>query len=147
MRTPIALAALAVAASVPAVAVAQDADTTPPSAVVQVNTTLNSIDSLEGPGLTFGLDPSEDITYTGKATVKIKGKTVTVAKSIRDNDVFNASGGFVEQSMPRGSDSAVLKLTKLKKGTKLAVTLTLSIKDTAGNKATVKKVFKLKKRY
>jgi hypothetical protein len=122
-------------------------DTTPPDAVLQVNTTLNSIDSMIGNGLTFSADPSEDMTYTAKATIKVKGKTITVAKSIRDGDLYNQSGGFIEQSIPRGSDSAVKNLIKIKKGSKTAVTLTLVLKDTAGNKKTITKTVKLKKRY
>ena len=133
---------------VPGTALAQTPpDTTPPDAVLKINTTLNSIDSMIGAGLTFSADPSEDMTYTAKATIKSKGKTVTVAKSIRDGDLYNQSGGFIEQSIPRGSDSAVKSLIKVKKGTKVAVTLTLVLKDTAGNTKTVTKTVKLKKRY
>jgi hypothetical protein len=122
-------------------------DTTAPDVVLQINTTLNSIDSMIGTGLTFGADPSEDLTYTAKATIKVKKKTITVAKSIREGQVYNAGGGFVEQSIPRGSDSAVKHLIKVKKGAKVAVTLTLVLKDTAGNSKTVTKTVKLKKRY
>jgi hypothetical protein len=122
-------------------------DSTPPDAVLQINTTLNSVDSMIGNGLTFSADPSEDLTYTAKATIKVKKKTITVAKSIREGQIYNASGGFVEQSIPRGSDSAVKNLIKVKKGKKLAVTLTLVLKDTAGNTKTVTKTVKLKKRY
>ena len=132
----------------PSTALAQDPpDTTPPDAVLQINTTLNTIDSMIGSGLTFGADPSEDLTYTAKATIKVKKKTITVAKSIREGQIYNASGGFVEQSIPRGSDSAVKNLIKVKKGKKVAVTLTLVLKDTAGNTKTITKTVKLKKRY
>ena len=133
----------------PGTALAQTppADTTPPDAALQINTTLNSIDSMIGNGLTFGADPSEDLTYTAKATIKVKGKTITVAKSIREGQIYNQADGFVEQSIPHGSDSAVKQLIKVKKGSKVAVTLTLVLKDTAGNTKTVKKTVKLKKRY
>jgi hypothetical protein len=133
----------------PGTALAQTppADTTPPDAVLQINTTLNSIDSMIGNGLTFSADPSEDLTYTAKATIKVKGKAITVAKSIREGQIYNQSDGFVEQSIPHGSDSAVKALIKVKKGSKVAVTLTLVLKDTAGNTKTIKKTAKLKKRY
>lgn len=87
------------------------------------------------------------MTYTGKVTIKSKGKTITVAKSIRAGDLYNSGGGFIEQTLPRSSDSAVKSLIKIKKGSKVAVTLTLVLKDTAGNSKTVKKTVKLKKRY
>jgi hypothetical protein len=132
---------------VPGTALAQTPDTTPPDVVVQINTALNSVDSMIGNGLTFSVDPSEDLTYTASATIKVKKKKVTVAKSIREGQVYNGSDGFVEQSIPRGSDSAVKQLIKIKKGTKTAVTLTLVLKDTAGNTKTVTKTVKLKKRY
>ncbi len=115
--------------------------------MLQINTTLNTIDSMIGNGLTFGADPSEDLTYTAKATIKVKKKTITVAKSIREGQIYNQSGGFVEQSIPHGSDSAVKNLIKVKKGKKVAVTLTLVLKDTAGNTKTITKTVKLKKRY
>jgi hypothetical protein len=50
-------------------------------------------------------------------------------------------------SIARGSDSAVKQLVKIKKGKKVAVTLTLVLKDTAGNTKTVTKTVKLKRRY
>ena len=131
----------------PGTALAQEPDTTAPDAVLQINATTNSLDSLIGNGLVFSADPSEDLTYTAKATIKVKKKTITVAKSIREGQIYNASGGFVEQSIPRGSDSAVKNLIKVKKGKKVAVTLTLVLKDTAGNTKTITKTVKLKKRY
>lgn len=150
LKKPVLLVVAAAALTVPAVALAQDApapDTTPPSAVLKINTTLNSVESLVGPGLTFSADPSEDVTYTAKATTKIKGRTLVVARSIRTDAFYNQSGGFIEATIPRGSDSAIKPLYKVKKGKKLSVTLTVSLKDTAGNSATVKKTVKLKKRY
>jgi len=143
----LAVAALVVALLVPGTALAQTPDTTPPDAVLKVDTTLQSIDSMIGNGLTFSADPSEDLTYTAKATIKVKKKTYVVAKSVREGQIYNQSGGFVEQSIARGSDSAVKNLIKVKKGKKLAVTLTLVLKDTAGNTKTVTKTVKLKKRY
>lgn len=132
-------------------AIAQDAapapDTTPPSALIKISTITNSLDALIGSGLTFSVDPSEDVSYTATATIKSKGKTVVVAKSIRSNDIYNQSGGFIEQTIPHGSNTAAKTLIKIKRGKKAAVTLTLSLSDTAGNKATVKKTVTLKKRY
>ena len=146
MRKPLLLASAALAVAAP-VALAQEADTTPPTAVIKISTTLQSLDSLIGNGLVFSADPSEDMTYTAKATLVSGGKKVVVAKSIREGDLFNSGGGFVEQSLARGSDSAVRVLQKIKKGKKLPVTLTLKLKDTAGNTKTVTKTVKLKKRY
>ncbi|WP_026910623.1 hypothetical protein [Patulibacter minatonensis] len=151
LKNPL-LAAAGAVLLVPAVALAQDPapttpDTTPPSAVLKINTTLNTIDSVLGQGIVFSADPSEDLTYTAKLVVKSKGKSIVAAKSIRAGDLYNSGGGFVEQTIPRGSDSAVKKLIKIKKGSKVSATLTLSLKDTAGNTATVTKTVKLKKRY
>ena len=115
--------------------------------MLKVDTKLQSIDSMIGNGLTFSADPSEDLTYTAKATIKVKKKTYVVAKSVREGQLYNQSGGFVEQSIARGSDSAVKQLLKIKKGTKVSVTLTLVLKDTAGNTKTVTKTVKLKRRY
>lgn len=149
-KTPLLAAAVITALAVPAVALAQDpapADTTPPSAALKINTTLNSIDSMIGSGLTFSADPSEDVTYTAKATIKVKGRTVVVAKSLDARPFYDQSGGFIEASIPDAGDKAVKNLIKIKKGKKTSVTLTVSLKDTAGNTATVKKTVKLKKRY
>jgi hypothetical protein len=144
------LVALSALAAVPAIAAAQEPatpDTTKPTAVLKIDTKLQSIDSMIGGGLTFSADPSEDVTYTGKVTIKVKKKTVVVAKSIDTRNFYNQSGGFIEATFPRASDSAVKKLQQIKKGTRTAVTLTLDLKDTAGNTSTVTKTVKLKKRY
>ena len=109
-----AVAALVAALLVPGTALAQTPDTTPPDAVLKIDTTLQSIDSMIGNGLTFSADPSEDLTYTAKATIKVKKKTYVVAKSVREGQLYNQSGGFVEQSIARGSDSAVKQLVKIK---------------------------------
>lgn len=147
LKPAVAIAALVAALLVPQTALAQTPDTTPPDAVLKVDTKLQSIDSMIGNGLTFSTDPSEDLTYTAKATIKVKKKTYVVAKSVREGQLYNQSGGFVEQSIARGSDSAVKQLVKIKKGTKVSVTLTLVLKDTAGNTKTVTKTVKLKRRY
>lgn len=122
-------------------------DTTPPSAALKINTTLNSIDSMIGSGLTFEADPSEDLTYTAKATIKVKGKTIVVAKSLDVRPLISQSGDFIEVSIPDAGAKAERALIKIKKGKKAAVTLTLALKDTAGNTATAKKTVKLKKRF
>jgi hypothetical protein len=144
-KTP--LLALVAAGAFPAIAPAQVADTTPPSVVIKIDTKLQSVDSLIGNGLTFSIDPSEDLTFTAKATFRYKGKTYTAAKSIREGQAYNQSAGFIEQTIPHGGSTAVKIEQKLKKGKSLSVTLVLSLKDTAGNKATAKKTVKLKKRY
>lgn len=150
-KSLLALAASAALLVPAAAAVAQEPaptpDTTPPSAVLKINTTLNSIDSMIGSGLSFEADPSEDVTYTAKATIKVKGKTIVVAKSIDTRNFYNQSGGFIEASIPDAGAKAEKALIKIKKGKKTSVTLTVSLKDTAGNTATVKKTVKLKKRY
>jgi hypothetical protein len=150
MRTKslLALAASAAVLVPAAAAVAQEPapDTTPPSAVLKISTTLNSIDAMIGSGLTFGVDPSEDVTYTAKATIKVKGRTVVVARSIHERSLSNQSGGFVEATMPDAGAKAEKTLMRIKKGKRTAVTLSVSLKDTAGNRATVTKTVKLRKR-
>ncbi len=141
------LLVLAAAAAFPAIAPAQVADTTPPSVVIKIDTKLQSVNSLIGNGLTFSIDPSEDLTFTAKATFRYRGKTYVAAKSIREGQAYNQAGGFIEQTIPHGGASATRVLQKLKKGKSLSVTLALSLKDTAGNKATAKKTVRLKKRY
>ncbi len=144
-KTP--LLALLATGALPAVAAAQVADTTPPSVVIKIDTKLQSVDSLIGNGLTFSVDPSEDLTYTAKASFRYHGKTYVAAKSIREGQVYDQSGGFVEQTIPHGGSSAVRIEQRLKKGKSLSVTLVLALKDTAGNTATATKTVKLKKRY
>ena len=144
-KTP--LLVLAAVAAFPAIAPAQVADTTPPSVVIKIDTKLQSVNSLIGNGLTFSIDPSEDLTFTAKATFKSRGKTYVAAKSIREGQAFNQSGGFIEQTIPHGGSSAVRAEQKIKKGKSISLTLVLSLKDAAGNTATAKKTVKLKKRY
>jgi len=149
LKPSVLAAALAVAVTVPAVALAQESapDTTAPSAALKIDTALNSVESLLGAGLTFAADPSEDATWTAKATTRVKGRTITVAKSIRTGAFSDQSGGLVEATIPRTSDRALKPLRTLRRGKKLSVTLTVVLKDAAGNSATVKKTVKLKKRY
>lgn len=150
-KKPLLAAVAALGLAAPAIAVAQDVpttpDTTPPTAKLKIDTTLNSVDSLVGNGLSFSADPSEDTTWTAKATIKVKKKTYVVARSVRVGNLLNQSGGFVEFSIPRGSDSAVEQLINVKKGAKVAVTLTVTLTDTAGNRGTATRTVKLEKRY
>lgn len=150
-KKPLIAAVAALGLAVPAVALAQEGpatpDTTPPTAKLRIDTTLNSVDSLLGNGLSFSADPSEDTTWTAKATFRVGKRTYVVAKSVRVGNLLNQSGDFVEFSIPRGSDRAVKQLVQVKKGRKIAVTLTMTLTDTAGNRGTATKTVKLKKRY
>ncbi|WP_354697724.1 hypothetical protein DSM112329_03363 [Paraconexibacter sp. AEG42_29] len=121
-------------------------DRVAPSAIVRVSTVLNSIESLAG-GFAIAVDPSEDLTYTGRVTMRYKGRTLVLAATTRRESLFNSGGGFVRRTIPRGSTTTFVLANTLRKGTVVPVTVTLKLRDGAGNTSTVTRVVKLKKRY
>lgn len=84
-QSPLLGVALA-AAALPAAAIAQAPDATPPSVVLQVSTTTQSLDSMIDNGLVFNSDQSENLTYTAKVAVTLKdaaGTKATVKKVVK----------------------------------------------------------------
>src|SRR4051794_17073093 len=117
----------------PGTAFAQAPDTAPPDALIKIDTTLNSLDSVTGNGLVFSLDPSEDLATPAPRRSSPRARPSSSPSRSASGRSTTKSGGYIEQSFLHGGDGAVKTLQKIRKATKLAVTVTLDLVDTAGN--------------
>ncbi len=108
---------------------AQDPDTTPPTVKVIGETGTTS--QLLVSGLSYSVETNEQISFTTRATMKYKGKTITVTKSLRSETHFGEVPLARYSLTSASSKTAINALRKAKKA--VTVTITVTGKDVAGN--------------
>lgn len=139
MRRLISTLLLSAAVCPLAVAQAQAPDTTPP--VVGLTPVGGTTTQLLGSGMVYKVTTSEEITFTARASMKYKGKTITVTKSQRSETHYGS--GVVEYTLPAATKVGMNALRKAKKA--VTVTVKLTGKDVAGNAFTKSKTVKFRK--
>ena len=121
MRTPLTLLALATTLAIALPAAAQ----APPAPTVTIHPKARqSVDQVLISGFSYTVATTGPITFKAKLTLKSRGKTITLTKSIRDETNYGDVATPVEYSMPYATGSAA---TKLRSYRKKGVTVTLSV--------------------
>jgi len=138
LLTPLALATtLAVALPAAAQAPAAPSVTIHPKAGQTVDQALIS-------GFSYTVATTGSITFKAKLTLKSKGKTITLTKSIREESSYGDVATPVEYSMPYATGSAATKLRSYrKKG--VSVTLSVAVSGDGGFTKTLTAKTKLRK--
>jgi hypothetical protein len=138
LLAPLAIgSALAVALPAAAQAPAAPTVTIHPKAKQTVDQVLIS-------GFSYTVATTGPITFKAKLTLKSRGKTITLTKSMRDETNYGDVATPVEYSMPYATGSAA---TKLRSYRKKGVAVTLSVAATAdgGFQKTLTAKIKLRK--
>jgi hypothetical protein len=94
-------------------------------------------------GFTYTVGSSAAIDLSAKLTVRYRGRTVTITKSVRAESNYGQSPDPVEYSMPAATESAAAVLRKFKNSA--TVTLTVKVTGTGGFRTTLVKTTKLAK--
>ena len=94
-------------------------------------------------GFTYTVGSNAAIDLSAKLTVRYRGRTVTITKSVRTESNYGQSPDPVEYSMPAATGSAAAVLRKFKKSA--TVTLTVKVTGTGGFRTTLVKTTRLAK--